>query len=381
MNKKIYYIAHCRFPSERAHAIQVAKMIEAMKLNGFDIELIVPDRKNIISQSPKNFYGLKTDISVRYLKICDLYKFGKFGYRLSGLLFILAYCQFIKERQKAGEKFLLYTIDMDQFSSVGVSFLKTPFIVEVHDAKKYSWIFNRMFKGAIAILTINNLIKSEIVKNFSLPAEKVLVQPNGIDLEMFSKPSDKKAWRKKWNIPLERPFVLYVGKCYDWKGLEIFDLALKSLSEINFGFVGCSKDEVEKITGQKYDLRNVLFFGQRPYNEMVDWMRSADILLVIGTKKNEYSYYHTSPMKLFEYLATGVPILVADTPAIKDMVSEKEVFFYQADNSDSFVMSVQKIINDRESMDLRSAESLKLARKLSWASRVALVLNFVKTKL
>ncbi|MFA6536507.1 MAG: glycosyltransferase [Candidatus Paceibacterota bacterium] len=381
MNKKIYYIAHCRFPSERAHAIQVAKMIEAMSLNGFEVELIVPDRENAISQSPKNFYGLQTDILVKYLKICDLYRFGKLGYRLSGLSFILAYRRFIKERQKAGEKFLLYTIDMDQFSLIGVSFLHTPFVVEVHDAKKYSWIFNRMFKRATAILTINNLIKNEIVKTFSLSSEKVLVQPNGIDLQMFSKPADKAAWRGKWSILLNRPFVLYVGKCYDWKGLEIFDQALKALPEINFGFVGCSKGEVEKMTGQKYDLPNVLFFSQRPYTEMVDWMRSADILLVIGTKKNEYSYYHTSPMKLFEYLATGVPILVADTPAIKDMVSEKEVFFYQADNSESFVSSIRKIISDQKTAGLRSAEALNLAGKLSWSSRVLLVLNFVKNKL
>ena len=72
---KIYYIAHCRFPSERAHAIQVAKMVEAMRLAGADVELVLPKRKNEITKTAKEFYGLKTEIPVHHVSVLDLYSF------------------------------------------------------------------------------------------------------------------------------------------------------------------------------------------------------------------------------------------------------------------------------------------------------------------
>ena len=376
---KIYYIAHCRFPSERAHAIQIAKMVEAMRLEGADVELVVPRRKNEITKTPKEFYGLKTDIPVHYVAVLDLYSFWRFGYFLSGISFVISYMLFVTSRKRNGEHFSLYTIDMDQFSHVGVSFLGAPFVMEIHDSKKYSWIFNRMFTQAKVILTINNIIKKEIVDNFKLPPEKILVHPNGIDIEAFSQPVDREIWRKKWNIALEKPIVLYVGKCYDWKGLEIFDEAFKALPEVNFAFVGCTKGEVEKVTGKKCDFSNALFFGQRPYDEMPKWMKSSDVLLVIGTKKNEYSYLHTSPMKLFEYMPTGIPILAAATPAIKDQVSENEVFFYEPDNSQSFISQIQKILNDKTLAQKIAVTAKTSAQKFSWKNRAKSIINFLKS--
>jgi len=373
MTKKIYYIAHCRFPSERAHAIQIAKMVEAMRLEGVDVELVLPKRPNQITQSPEAYYSLKTSLPANYLPILNLYRLGKLGYFFSGLSFVFSYWLFILGRRRHGEQFSLYTIDMDQFSLVGVSFIKAPFIIEVHDAKRKSWVFGRMFARAERIVAINNINKREIVKNFNLEETKVIVAPNGIDLELFSKNVSVEAWRREWHISKDRPFVLYVGKCYDWKGLDIFDKALTALPEVNFGFVGCTKAEVEALTGRKFDFKNALFFGQRPYSEMPYWMRSADLLLVIGTKKNKYSYLHTSLMKLFEYIATGVPVLAADTPAIKDMISEKEVFFYETDNTQSFVMKVKEILNNPELAKNIYCQAKLISPRFSWQSRVKLI--------
>jgi glycosyltransferase involved in cell wall biosynthesis len=372
-NPKIYYIAHCRFPSERAHAVQIAKMVEAMRLSGTDVELVVPKRKNEITKTPKEFYGLKTDIPVHYVPVIDSYGWGKFGYLVGGLSFIRSYMSFIREKKRNGEKFTLYTIDMDQFSFIGVSSLGLPFTMEVHDSKKYGWFFNRMFTRARKILTINNIIKRELVQNFKLPPEKILVHPNGIDIELFSQDVDREAWRKKWNIALEKPLVLYVGKCYDWKGLDIFDEAFKALPEVNFAFVGCTKEEVEKVTGKKSDYPNALYFGQQPYADMPKWMKSADILLVIGTKKNEYSYLHTSPMKLFEYMPTGVPILSVGTPAVKDQVTESEVFFYEPDNAQSFIFQIQKILDDKTLAQKVAVTAKTSAQKFSWGNRARLI--------
>ncbi len=366
---KLYYVAHCRFPSERAHAIQIAKMTEAMRLSGVDVHLILPRRKNHIMQSPHEFYGLKISVPLHYLPICDLYRWGKTGYFISGLSFLAAYWFFLFWKRLRGEHFSLYTIDMDQFSFIGVSFFRVPFIMEIHDTKKYGMLLHRMFTRARAIITINTIIKRELVRNFDISPEKVVVCPNGIDRALFSQPANRNAWRARWHIAQDARLVLYVGKCYAWKGMEILDGAFRALPRVTFAFVGCTREEVEKVTGTKCDYPNVLFFGQCPYVEMPQWMKSADMLLLIGTKKNEYSYYHTSPMKLFEYMATGIPILAAHTPAVSDTVSEREVFFYEPDNAQSFVGKIQEIFNHQSAARKMASATQQLVSKFSWENR------------
>lgn len=375
MNKKIYYVAHCRFPSERAHAIQIAKMVEAMRLSGHDVELVVPRRKNIITESPRQYYGLSSDIPVTYLPVIDLYRFGRMGYILSGCFFMLRYILLFLQKQIRGEKFALYTIDMDQFSLIGVGLLGIPFVLEVHDSKKKGLIFNYMFRCAKVILTINHIIKKELVENFNITPEKIVVSPNGIDLQMFTQDVDRKGWRDAWSLPNDRPVVLYVGKCYDWKGLEIVKEVISRLPEITFAFVGCTREEVEGLSHKKYEQANAFFFGQRPYAEIPSWMKSADVLLVTGTKKNPYSYLHTSPMKLFECLATGVPIITANTPAIRDMVTKHEVSFYEPDDADSLVTVIKDVLNNPDEVRTITTQALVLAKKLSWATRAQNILS------
>ena len=374
---RIYYVAHCRFPSPRAHALQIAKMTEAMRLSGADVHLILPRRKNTITQTPREFYGLRLDIPAHFLPVLNLYAWGRIGYFLGGLSFLVSYWLFFMRKKIHGERFTLYTIDMDEFSFVGVSFLGVPFVMEIHGAKQYGALLNRMFTRARAILTINTIIKRTLVENFFISPEKILVHPNGIDLALFSKPVNRDAWRAKWHIAREAPLALYVGKCYDWKGMELFPEVFRALPHITFAFVGCTKKEFETVTGAPCAYANALFFGERPYQEMPHWMKSADVLLVIGTKKSDYSYYQTSPMKLFEYMATDVPILAAGTPAIRDAVSSQDVFFYEPDNAESFVENIKKILNDESRARQVASHARTSAEKFSWEHRAKMILPHI----
>ena len=373
---KLYYIANARMPSEKAHAIQIAKMCEALIGAGADLELVVPRRRNKIKESAKSFYGLSGDIPLRRLPIFPVTSLGKFGYYVAGLSFTLSYILFLLWRKICGEQFFVHTIDMDQFSFIGVSFLGALFSFEVHDTKKYGVLFDRIFRKAKVVMTINNIIKKELVANFHLLPEKILVCPNGIDVPFFARHGDKNLWRKRWEIPNDARVILYTGKCYKWKGMEIFYDALPKLpSDTLLCFVGCTREEVEKVTGKNFDDPRARFFGGRPYNEMPLWMAVGDVLVVLGTKKNDYSYFHTSPMKLFEYMATGRPILSARTPAVSDVVSDSEVTFCAPDASSDFVLKIKEILENKEISAEKSSRAFKLVKKFSWDNRARALLS------
>ena len=81
-------------------------------------------------------------------------------------------------------------------------------------------------------------------------------------------------------------------------------------------------------------------------------------------------------MKLFEYLPTGVPILAAGTPAVRDQVTEREVFFYEPDDSKSFIAQVSEILKNRPHAELIASNAKQSAKKFTWMNRAQSVLRY-----
>src|SRR3989344_556697 len=389
MSKKIklYYIANARFPTEKAHGIQMAKMIEAMIGEGANIEVVVPKRG---AGNIKEFYGLRHEIPVKKLPILNIYSRGKVGFWIGSISFALGYWIFLVWKKLRGEKFIVYTIDIDQFSFFAVPFVGMPYFVEVHDAKKKGFFFNLLFKNAKGIMVINNLIKQTLIKEFNLSENKIKVHPNGIDLEKFSPPKadpppadnlslhhQRKA-REKLNLPKDEKIALYVGKFYNWKGLGILTETAKKIPEIKFYLVGGSKEELVKVSGVADWPENVICAGQRDFKEMPLWLASADVLLVLGTASTEYLYKHTSPMKLFEYIAYRRPIVASKTPAIEQIVSDNEVIFYEPDNANDFANAILYVLENIQESQKKSQNAYEKVKEFSWEKRARGVLKFIK---
>ena len=375
---KIYYIANARIPSEKAHAIQIAKMSEAFLRAGADLKLLVPWRKTS-EKTSREFYGLKLDIPLKRLPAIDLFNFGWLGFFIGSLSFMVSYFGYLFWKKISGEEMVIYTIDMDNFSFLAVPFLKRPYFAELHDAKKKNIFWNFFFKRIKGLIVINQLIKEEIKKNFSLADEKILVFPNGIDLEFFEG-FERLAARNRLNLPINKKIVLYLGKFYQWKGLEILiELASRLDENTLLYFVGGDKKELERITNQSFSRNNIICVGQRDYKEIPEWLAAADVLLVLGTKKNEYSYLHTSPMKLFEYLASRRPVVASATPAIKQIVSEKEVWFYEPDDAESLFRAVGEALIKETSEKIENG--FEKVKNFSWQKRAEDVLNLIRSQI
>src|SRR3989344_8334378 len=87
---KLFYIANARMPSERAHAIQIAKMSEAFILSGTPLQLVVPKRKTL-SSSIRDFYKLKADVPLIRLPVLDIYGGNRGRFWLGSVSFLLSY--------------------------------------------------------------------------------------------------------------------------------------------------------------------------------------------------------------------------------------------------------------------------------------------------
>ena len=375
---KIYYIANARMPTEKAHGIQLAKMCEAFVAAGLDLELVLPSRKNTLT-SIEEFYGLNHKIPIKKLPVIDVFNFGRFGFIVGSFSFMAASFLYLLKKRLSGEKMTLYTIDMDNFSYLWLPLLFTPFFVELHNIKTRNFRNSFCLKRARGIIAVNNIIREKLIKYFEFAPEKVITHPNGIDIEKFNEIPDKNEARKKLGLPLRKKIALYVGRFYDWKGLEIFSTV--SLKEpISLFVVGGTKSELEKIIGSDLP-KNIICAGACGYQQVPTWLAAADLLVAVGTKNNPYSYYHTSPMKLFEYMAARRPILAAKTPAICQIVSDEEASFYAPDDSEDLSSMIETVIADSDTAEIKVQKAHEKMQKFSWDNRAGDIIKFVNSNI
>ena len=381
LGTKIYYIANARMPTQKAHGIQLAKMCEAFIEQGVDLELVVPRRKTS-SQSIKDFYGLRVDVPATKLGIIDWYVKGRAGFFIASFSFALRYFFYLAKKRLHGECFIIYMTDIDQFSFFLIPFFGVSYFCEIHDAKPKRLPFRLLFNYAAGIITINEIIKKELTGIFGIASGRMIVHPNGIDLSMYaSLPSQREA-RVSLKIPSGKKIVLYVGGFYEWKGLDSAIAAARFADkDVAFYFVGGSKEELMKVTGESDIPESVHCMGHKVFTEVPMWLAAADLLLVLGTKKNQYSYLHTSPMKFFEYMASGVPVVASATPANREIVSNGDALMYEPDNAADLAEKISHAFAHTGEMEKHAEHARESVKRFSWDKRAGSIIEFIKNNI
>ena len=373
---KIYYVANARMPTEKAHGIQIAEMCEALIEAGAEVELIVP-RRGRADRTIKDFYDLRVEIPTVRIWTPDWYGRGRLGFWASSFFFMSGYARHIRSKNEKGEKGFIWAIDIDQFSFFLIPFLGMPYIAEIHDAKPSAFSFRALFKRAMRVIVINDIIGGELRHTFGIPADSVLIHPNGVDLSRFQTALAREAARERLSLRQGVRIVMYTGKIYPWKGLDIFIDAARAFEDgAYFYFVGDTEVHMREVT-DKSSPPSMVYAGHQDYRKIPLWLAAADVLVLGGTKENAYSYSHTSPMKLFEYMASGRPIVAADTPANREIVSEREVFFYKPDDAAALKKAIDAVFADPTEAALRAERAKEKVAIFSWEKRACSIVRSV----
>lgn len=357
-------------PNEKAHGIQMAKMCEALIESGVDLTLLVSSRG---SGNLRQFYNLKCEIPIKRIRVMDLQFFGPVGYLVTALQFTVGALFYLFVRSLRKETFIVYTIDMDSFSFAPLVWTPRPVFAEMHSNKKTNFLTRIFFKRAKIIAT-NQPIADDLSKEFNISPRNICVEPNGVDETVLHGCVSRQEARRKLNIPLDKSFALYVGRFYRWKGMEILADAAKD-SILPIYIVGGEREEYENVTGKNGELLH--FVGGKSTYEIPLWLAAADVLILLGTSNNKESYRYTSPMKIFEYLAAGRPMVSSRTPAVTSIVRDDVTFWYEPDDPFSLGRAIGLAYSSAESGN-KVEKGRVWAEKYTWRKRTERILNFIE---
>src|SRR3989344_7821516 len=361
--KKLIYIANIRFPTQKAHGFQIAKMCESFAKLGLDVALLTPNRPTPITEEPLVFYNIKEKFKIETLPTWRVSMrpgfIGKIIYYLQGIHFAFAVLK--RLNKESGD----YVFSRDPFSALFLTIKGKKICYEIHDFPRVHWRNRWLLKNVEKIVVTNTHKKSALANKFGISKDKIFVAQNGVDLAPFVQ-EDKKQLRQKFNLPQDQKIVMYTGHLYSWKGVDTLLAAAKLLPKLEFVLVGGTKDDLAKYKEQYKDSSNVQFLGHKPQNQIPYFLMSSDCLVLPNTGKETISSFDTSPIKLFEYMASCVPVLASNINSIHEIVSGEEVEFFKADDAEDLAKKIDLVISNSANNELRVIRAWQKVQQFTW---------------
>ncbi len=375
---KIIYIANTRIPTEMAHGLQIMKMCSAFVENGAELELVVPMRfsiSNLGKKNPFDYYQIKRNFKIKKIFCLDLTPLNRFLGPVSFLIQALSFSKFAFFYSFFKKTDIIY--GRDRFSLFFVSLIKNNVIFEVH--KIHRFFFWPILKRVKKIVVITENLKEVLIKK-GIDRKKILIAPDGVDLKDFEIKESREECRKKLNLPLDKNLILYTGHLYKWKGVETLALASKFLSGKELiVIVGGIKWYLSNFINfvKKNNLKNILILGYQDYSKIPYFLKAADCLVLTGTKKSNVSQYQTSPMKMFEYMASGRPIVASDLPSFREALNQNNSIPIESDNPQALAEGIKKVLNNSELAEKISRQAYQDVQEYTWEKRAEKILEFI----
>ena len=188
-------------------------------------------------------------------------------------------------------------------------------------------------------------------------APRLTVVPNGADVEHFSS-----ALKPGLAVPpelaqLPRPVIGYIGAVSPWLDQDMLATAARAHPEWSFVLIGPVDTDVSRLGS----LPNVRLLGHRPYADLPAYLGSFDVA-VIPFRINSLTT-GVNPVKLYEYLAAGRPVVSSDLPEVRAFRPQVAI----AGSSAEFVSSLEEELA-ADSLGKR-ADRLLIAGQHSWEAR------------
>jgi len=379
---KLIYLANARIPTEKAHGIQIMKTCEALVKAGVDVSLWVPKRKNpdYTNVNPFEFYKVSKRFPIVYLDCLDTV--GRFKF-LPGLGFYLqskSFSRAVESRLKKGgySSYIFYS--RDTYPLIPILKKGLPYFYEIHTLKdRPTALTRRVISNAKGLVTITSSL-SELASQY-FDNTKILVAEDGVDLDFFQSNDDKKNVRLRLGLPEHEKIVLYSGHLYQWKGVETLATSSSFLGQgISIYFLGGTDQDIENFKNfvSTKKLERVKVLGRVKYGEVAAYLSAADVLVLPTSAKFEIGRSHTSPLKLFEYMASRRPIVASDVPSTREILDEQTALFFKPDDPASLAEKIKNLLGDGKLSERIAENARKKVGLYTWASRVQKIIKFLE---
>lgn len=257
---------------------------------------------------------------------------------------------------------------------------KIPVIYERHYFQERQFepeiVHNPFFQIAI---TQSEPVRESLIKH-GMPSDKVIWLYNGFEQSFLMRQyEDAEQWRRELLANGRKYLSVYSGALYRFKGIDLLIEVAKELPQVQFAITGGKESQVKayKQLARDHQVENIEFLGWvLPRERLVSLLQAADVLVHPHCSGQEANF--TNPVKFFQYMAAGTPIVVTEIPPLMVFKDSPLVAGWcEPDNPQKFAECIQHVLETYPRKIEGYADNINFARQFSWEERTQKILSYV----
>lgn len=363
MSLRVIYLADFEVPSKSASSIHVMRMCEALTQLGYDVTLVAI-RSNEMTNAKELLkdYGVLFPFSIRLIYLP----------RIPGRTFIFACISFFYLLIAAPE--LVYSRSVP---GAALSVIMHQVILEMHRpvweyGKIYAYLFRRTIrcKHLKRIVLISERLKQIYLTRY--PADRYLVAhdaaagfgPDEAGVKVFERGELR---------------IGYTGGMYKGRGLDLIVKIAEQMPESTFHIAGGTADDLRNVSGAEIP-ENVYCYGYLKPSCVSGFLKKMDVLIAPYQKDTETiggtrSADYMSPLKIFEYMSSGKPIVASDLPVLREVLDESCSILVPPQATNCWVAAIKSLKNREKADNLAESAYKKFSENYTWTARAKRILN------
>ncbi len=372
---KIAIVSDERYPKHTTNTQQVVKNASAFAQAGIPVELIIPrPLKGLfnpglpLDKAIYQYYNIPPSLPVRVLTTLPASKFRivKFTHCIASVIY-----SWLKNFD------LIYT--RNETLALYCLLINKPFIFETYRRfghefpKAMKWLAKRAKSRALFGMVLHSEMAAQSMESVGIPREKMLVLHNGFDLADMEPRLSRQEARRKLGLDPNAKMAVYVGNMQEGKGVESLIEMASQLPDQQFMLVGGTADDLQRLNAfaDERRVRNVHLPGWQPIQQVASYLYTADVLLIPCTAAPLLEHGRTVlPFKVFPYLASGRPILAANTPDIQEVLKHRvNSLLVEPDNLKASTAALKLLFDDDQLRERLAVNALENSRQLTWEHR------------
>ena len=144
--------------------------------------------------------------------------------------------------------------------------------------------------------------------------------PNGSDKELFApQKQDERIYKDKKGYFK----IIWSGSSnYPWQGVDIIFQVAKNIYPIDKKIVFILITNEKNLHYHKTNPENIILIDEKSYFDLPPYIASADAGLCLYNRLNLNGQFYFSPLKLFDYMASGLPVIATDAGQIQEVIQD-----------------------------------------------------------
>jgi glycosyltransferase involved in cell wall biosynthesis len=370
---KLFYIARSRIPSLRANCVQTLKMCSGFAAH-LPVELVAPyypedaRRKGALREQ----FALARPFDITWLP------FPHWGSRFAVRGYALAAAWYV--RMRGGQ--LVHSREPWSAYWLARAGRRVGFEAHFLEEDRRHPVWNRLVSDPSLSPALSGIfcISKFLIEDYAAAgARRELLHwaPDGVDLQRFEPAVERSEARAELGLPGSARIVCHSGHLYPGRGVEETVAALRSLPGVFLLLVGGNPDDVARIRACAADRGvggRIRLEGSVPNGRIPLYLAAADALVMPYTSRTP-TVRAMSPLKMFEYMAAGRPIVATDFPVVREVLRDGEnALLVPPDSAESIAAGIRRVLEDPDLAGKIASQARRDVREFTWERRAERIL-------